>query len=52
MTDESEQLPAQHLDLLGPIDYLVVELPGRRMPGPAADLVRHGGLVYPLTVQA
>lgn len=33
MTDESEQLPAEDLDLLGSIDYLVVELPGRRMTG-------------------
>jgi|SoimicMinimDraft_10_1059738.scaffolds.fasta_scaffold486266_1 hypothetical protein len=33
MTDESEQLPAEDLDLLGPIDYLVVGLPGRWMPG-------------------
>ncbi len=46
MADESEPLPAQHLDLLGPIDYLVVEFPADRMTGEgfplAADLVDRG----------
>lgn len=51
MADESEQLPAQHLGLLGPIDYLVGEFPAGGCRA-AADRVRLAGLVYPLTVEA
>ena len=46
MSDNVDQVPEDDVDLMGPIDYLVVEFPGNRMTGEGfpllVDLVDRG----------